>query len=218
LSLVQTIKQDADLMTIRLVLLTDSTGHEQGKRALQSGFSAYLTRPVRHAALFEAVSDALADQPQRYPLVMGDFSEPILTDKPAPENQHHLPILLAEDNPVSERIALKQLEKLGCNVHTVSNGREVLTAMSRSSTGYALILMDCQMPEMDGFEATQAIRESELHTGRHIPIIAMTANAMPDDRDICLAIGMDDYISKPVSLETMRMVIDRWMLSPQQKS
>jgi CheY-like chemotaxis protein len=66
---------------------------------------------------------------------------------------------------------------------------------------------------MDGFEATQAIREAEFRTGRHIPIIAMTANAMPDDRDICLAIGMDDYISKPVSLETMRDVIDRWMLS-----
>ncbi|ABZ84464.1 response regulator [Heliomicrobium modesticaldum Ice1] len=120
-------------------------------------------------------------------------------------------ILLAEDNLVNQKLVLLQLKKLGLQAHAVMNGREAVEA-ARSGR-YALILMDCQMPVMDGYEATQLIRSYEREQGVHRPIIAMTAYAMQGDKERCLQVGMDDYLSKPFVIQALRQVLERW-LSP----
>jgi CheY-like chemotaxis protein len=117
-------------------------------------------------------------------------------------------ILLAEDNKVNQRITLRLLEKLGIQADAVINGREAVEALAEHD--YDLVLMDCQMPEMDGFEATLAIREKERN-GRRTPICALTANSMSSDRDQCLCAGMDDFMSKPIDLEQLQKTIDKWV-------
>ncbi len=121
----------------------------------------------------------------------------------------HNMILLVEDNQVNQKLILLFLKKLGYQAETVSNGREAVKASS--SNQYALILMDCDMPEMDGFEATIAIRHHEQGTGRHIPIIALTASVMKGDKEKCFAAGMDDFLGKPMNLQDLRAMIERWM-------
>ena len=116
-------------------------------------------------------------------------------------------ILLAEDNIINQKVALGILGKIGYRADVAANGREVLTALAK--TPYDLILMDVQMPEMDGFEATAAIRQKESEMGRHIPIIAMTAHAMKGDREMCLERGMDDYVSKPIQPKDLSAAINR---------
>jgi two-component system sensor histidine kinase/response regulator len=119
-------------------------------------------------------------------------------------------ILVAEDNIVNQKVAVYRLEKLGYRVDVVANGLEAIEAMSRIN--YALVFMDCQMPELDGIQTTVRIRKEEREQGRHrIPIIAMTANAMQGDREKCLAADMDDYIPKPVILGDLRAALAKWM-------
>jgi CheY-like chemotaxis protein len=123
----------------------------------------------------------------------------------------HGVILLAEDNPANQKLALVQLQKLGYQAKAVANGREAVEAVLAQPQQYMLVLMDCLMPEMDGFTASQLIRKAENTSGQHIPIIAMTASAMQGDREQCLAAGMDDYITKPVNLTMLDNTIARWM-------
>jgi CheY-like chemotaxis protein/HPt (histidine-containing phosphotransfer) domain-containing protein len=118
-------------------------------------------------------------------------------------------ILVAEDHAVNQQVAQLYLAELGYQSHIVNNGREALDAL-RGDT-YALILMDCQMPELDGLTATRLIRQGEQETGGHIGIIAMTAHAMEGDREVCLAAGMDDYLSKPIDPEQLARVLDKWI-------
>lgn len=118
------------------------------------------------------------------------------------------PILIAEDNLINQKVIERMVQKLGYPVELVANGREVIDALSRLS--YALIFMDCQMPEVDGFEACREIRKREAG-GPRVPIVAITANAMTGDRERCLAAGMDDYVSKPFKQNDLRAVLDRWI-------
>jgi CheY-like chemotaxis protein len=121
-------------------------------------------------------------------------------------------VLLAEDNAVNRRVAIRMLESLGCAVDTAIDGREAVRAASRRE--YALILMDCHMPELDGLEATRELRRLEAGSGRRVPILALTANAMSGDRQRCVEAGMDDYLSKPIEMAALERAISRWILAP----
>lgn len=123
---------------------------------------------------------------------------------------HHQPILVVEDNATNQMVATKMLSKLGLSCELAENGEEAL-AKIKNSGPYALVLMDGQMPVMDGYEATAAIRNHQLEDSKRLPIIAMTASAMAEDRARCLEAGMDDYLSKPVSLTALSAIIKRWL-------
>ena len=148
--------------------------------------------------------------------VDGSLTLPALTESQRASADARPPILLVEDNIVNQKVVLRQLQKLGYSAAVAQNGREAVAAVAHSA--YSMILMDCQMPEMDGFEATRLIRAAESRhasapdSGSHLPIIAMTANAMEGDREACLAAGMDDYLAKPLRIETLRRMIERWQL------
>ena len=162
--------------------------------------AAYLTKPVRHSQLYQTIMAVLHT-------TAAGTRPPLITRHRVAEAQAagHLRVLVAEDNVVNQRVAIRLLEKLGCSVDAVANGREAVDALAH--VPYALVFMDCQMPEMDGYAATAAIRASEMSQDTHTPIIAMTAHAMVGDREQCLAAGMDDYVSKPVTAEALRTVL-----------
>jgi signal transduction histidine kinase/ActR/RegA family two-component response regulator len=148
----------------------------------------------------------------------GDRALPAVADRARPAGSaaagapRSLRILVAEDNVVNQRVAVRMLEKAGHQVDLVNNGREAVEALDGKP--YDLVLMDCLMPEMDGFEATRAIRAAEVGTERHVPIVAITANAMPRDRDQCLAAGMDDYLAKPFTKQALTATVERWAELP----
>jgi two-component system sensor histidine kinase/response regulator len=217
-ALADTIKKEPSLVDLRLILLVtfDRKGHD--RLAQQMGFSAYLTKPVKQSHLYDALVNVIhAEESQKLNYVQHGlevYSPPPITV--FLENIPHVPsdrILLVEDNEVNQRLALLQLRQLGYVGHAVSTGKEAVEAVEKST--FRLILMDCQMPEMDGYEATRLIRKWESTTGYHTPIIAMTANALEADRNACIAAGMDDYISKPVDIEHLHTVLNRWMAVPQ---
>ena len=198
------IKADTDLAPTRLILLASvgQRGHRQ--KAEESGFSAYLTKPVRQNQLYACLKTVMgmASESSSPPALVTRYR---LAEQQAQLRTH---LLVAEDNIVNQKVIVRLLEKKGYRVDVVGNGQEALEAHAR--TPYALILMDCQMPEMDGYEATAAIREREASTGGHTPIVAMTANAMQGDRERCLESGMDDYISKPIQPQTLADLVSQW--------
>jgi CheY-like chemotaxis protein/HPt (histidine-containing phosphotransfer) domain-containing protein len=158
------------------------------------GISDYLSKPIKQSELFDAIVTAMAEggpQHESYESASA-FIE---------ASERSLRVLLAEDNPVNQTLAMRILEKLGHKVQVVNNGREALERSQAEE--FDLILMDVQMPEMDGLEATTAIRAAESHTGKHVPIVAMTAHAMKGDREKCLSAGMDGYLSKPIRTDEL---------------
>ena len=136
-------------------------------------------------------------------------ADPVAPPHPAGRDQRRFKILLAEDNLVNQKVAVRFLEKRGHTVVVAESGRQALDAWRKQP--FDLILMDVQMPEMDGFEATALIREQEKSGAKHVPIIAMTAHAMVGDRERCLAAGMDDYVSKPINTTDLFAAIERLM-------
>ena len=210
---------DSTIAEAQMVLLTGYDSRARKERAVRQGFAAAINKPVRRRALADTLAGLLAgdtnsDAPAEQPVVDGSGAEPLAEG----HDGTPLRVLVAEDNPVNQKVVTLHLRKLDYEVDVVNNGRE---AVETSAAGaYAVILMDCQMPEMDGFEATRAIRQREQIGGGHIPIIALTANAMKGDSDACLAAGMDDYLAKPVKRDALRETIERWagMTEEQEKA
>jgi signal transduction histidine kinase/CheY-like chemotaxis protein len=207
LQVARAIKADPALKETRLVLLTSLGLRGDAEAARQAGVSAYLTKPVRPSQLFDCLAMVMSSSATAGPspgtrslVTRHSLNEAAAASRPR--------ILLAEDNAINQMVAVRMLENLGYRADVAPDGREAVGALSRIP--YAAVLMDCQMPEMDGFEATAAIRKRE-GTTCHTPIIAMTANATHEDREQCLAAGMDDYLSKPLAPELFEAVLRRWV-------
>jgi CheY-like chemotaxis protein len=202
------IKADPQLAETQLVMMTSLGLGEHSRRAAEIGFAAYLVKPVKQSRLQEALAMALGKSSGLSTSLLG-IGPPLSQTTPmADRPQQSLRILLAEDNPVNQKVALRQLESLGYKADVVANGQEVLDLLQQVS--YDLILMDCQMPVMDGYEATRRLRQQERRSGHRTVVIAITANAMQEDRERCLQAGMDDYLSKPVLKEDLERVLNHW--------
>jgi two-component system, sensor histidine kinase and response regulator len=201
MTLARTIKSDPTLAKLPLVLLTSLSYRGCAEEARHAGFGAFLVKPIRQSQLYDCIAT-----------VMGMASEPapqrLITRHTLTETQSRFRVLVAEDNVVNQRVAARMLEKVGSRVDVVANGLEAVEAVTRIA--YHCVFMDCQMPEMDGYQATRAIRQHEALSGTHVPIIAMTANAMESDREQCLAAGMDDFISKPVEPHELATALRKW--------
>ncbi len=179
------------------VLMLSSAGlRGDAARCRQLGIAAYLTKPFKQSELLDAILAALG------PLPHEDAQPQLITRHSLrEESPQGLRILVAEDNAVNQVLAVRLLEKRGHKVQIATNGKQALHFLQQAD--FDVVLMDVQMPEMGGLEATQAIREKEKRTGAHIPIIAMTANAMKGDDEECLRHGMDAYVSKPLNLAAL---------------
>jgi two-component system sensor histidine kinase/response regulator len=212
LALAAAIRREPRLAQLPLIMLTSLHSAGEGGAARDLGIGCYLTKPVRRLELYRRIAELLRRK-------VGASSDPGDTLPAIPPLGGR--VLLAEDNPVNQAVALAMIEAIGCDLTIVSNGAQAVAALATDH--FDLVLMDCQMPEMDGFATTAAIRASEAQRGgpadsvdgrpAHIPIIAVTAHAMHGDRDASLAAGMDDYLPKPFSLDALRAVLQRWMPS-----
>ena len=212
IELARRIKADPALSPIRLVLLTSMGRRGDVDEAGQPGIEAFLTKPVRQSDLYDAlvtVMSGAAPEVKRLVTLRGRGDQKAAAHR----------VLVAEDNPVNQKVAAHMLENLGYQADVVADGREALEAVA--GTPYGAVLMDVQMPGMDGYRATRRIRDQEERSGRRnmmmglrkrrIPIIAMTASAMQGDRERAIEAGMDDYVSKPVSRNELGAVLGRWI-------
>ena len=233
LQLAREILHHQDGSQIRLVVMTSMLQRGHAEQARQAGVMGYLPKPVRHDELRDCLRTVLGlaeSQKTQEPRALSIVPQ-LITRHTVAENVRHRRVLVVEDNLVNQKLAVRMVEKLGYRPDVVENGQEALTALKKGE--YAAVLMDCQMPVMDGFQATRNIRENEAsiasretsdpferntcHASRftpHIPIIAVTANAMQGDRERCLAAGMDDYLSKPIKLDELRTALARWAIPP----
>jgi len=199
------IKADPSLESTRLIMMTAFGNRGDAARLKQVGFDGYLPKPVKQSVLFGCLATILSDQGRE----RSGGREVLITRHTIAERQRAgVRILLAEDNITNQRVALAILSKLGYRANAVADGEQALKALE--SRRYDLVLMDCQMPVMDGFEATAAIRSSRSAVHNHgIPIVAMTAHAMKGDREACLEAGMDDYVAKPIRPRELTEAIER---------
>jgi two-component system, sensor histidine kinase and response regulator len=201
-ALAESIKKNPDWKTATIMMLSSAGQRGDAQRCRELGVAAYLNKPVRQGELLDAILTALGTRP------MKEAPSNLVTRHSLREKSNHLRILLVEDNAVNQVLAVRLLEKRGHTVAVAGNGKEGLAALEEQS--FDLVLMDVQMPEMDGFEATTAIREKEKTSGNHLPVIAMTAHAMVGDRERCLEAGMDDYITKPIRVEELSELLKRY--------
>jgi signal transduction histidine kinase/DNA-binding response OmpR family regulator len=218
LTLARTIKADPAIAGMRLIALTPLGHALTGKKMQAVGIDASLSKPVKQSRLFDCLVTVIGKVEAANYSAAKPGAAPL---SPLPSNVgaklEGTRVLLAEDNVVNQKVALGWLQKLGCSADAVGNGIEVLEALQRIP--YTLIFMDCQMPEMDGFEATRLIRKRELDTGQVCPwqspvyIIALTASVMQGDREACLAVGMNDYVGKPMRLGELQAALERWQAS-----
>ncbi|MCC5633118.1 response regulator [Nostoc sphaeroides CHAB 2801] len=231
MSLGEQIKANSAIASLPLIMLTSTNQRNEIQLALKIGFAGYLVKPVKPSRLLDTIMTILGGQMEQEGSEFGnqnsaariqqsEFSSQELKVKKSENNKNYhspslnfpkLRILLAEDNLVNQKVALKQLQSLGYSADVVGNGKEALHLLEKIP--YDLILMDCQMPVLDGLETTKEIhrwQESSFVNGRRPVVIAMTANAMKEDQQMCLDAGMDDYLSKPVIKEKLAAALERW--------
>ncbi len=190
---------------VPIILITPLAVRGATEQASEAGCSAFLTKPIRQEVLFNAISGVLK-------LDSAEITQRIITRHSLSEAQPDVRpcILLVEDNPINQKVAVAMLAKLGCRVEVAENGEAALVAMNQRS--YDLVFMDLQMPVMDGLDATERIRNSEKnHNRKPIPIVALTANAFPEDKERCFAVGMNDFIAKPVNVAALSAAMDKWL-------
>ncbi|MFZ1984548.1 MAG: response regulator [Desulfatitalea sp.] len=206
------IKADPVLQRTQIVMLTSQgLRGDDAAEMKRIGFSAYLTKPVRRSQLFDCLITVIHSAPQYLPEVKP--GQPAPAPVPAEPATKAVQILLVEDNLINQKLAMHLLTKFGFAADAVINGRLAVEALAKKN--YDLVLMDIQMPEMDGLEATQAIRDPDSAVLNHrVPIIALTAHAMKGDREKCLNGGMDDYVSKPIQPDTLRKAIEKALAGP----
>ena len=207
LDVARAVRGDAGLAGVPMVLLTSWLEGNLGGAAKEVGVAACLPKPVRPRRMLDTLLRVIAPATPAPPPAERPSPRSPSADRRAVNARAR--ILAAEDNPVNKKLISRLLEKEGYQADIVANGVEALAAVARER--YDLILMDCQMPEMDGYEATTAIRAAEAGTARRVPIIALTASAMEQDRERCLAAGMDDHLTKPVKAEDLRTMLERWI-------
>jgi two-component system sensor histidine kinase/response regulator len=206
IQLAKLIRKDPRWSTLRLILLSTRDDHENGSECAQL-FTAMLTKPLRRSQLFGCLSRVMTLQPGA---AMDTPTEGSASPASASARSAGPKILLVEDNPVNREVAVGMLESLGCSTESAENGRLAIEAMRK--VAYDAVLMDCQMPVMDGLTATGEIRRRELEFGAaRVPIIALTANAMEGERERCLAAGMDDFLSKPFTQQQLATLLRRWL-------
>jgi CheY-like chemotaxis protein len=189
-ALVEQIQWHPELVSATLMMLSSADHHENAARCRNLGVTAYMTKPIKRAELLNAILASLD------PASGEKLDSATVTGRGFGPGDRELHLLLAEDNAVNQKLAVRLLGKRGHSVVVAGNGKEAIDALERQN--FDVVLMDVQMPEMDGFEATLAIRAKEQETGGHVPIVAMTAHAMKGDRERCLEAGMDGYVSKPL--------------------
>ena len=196
--LAELIRKHAEYRNASIIMLTSSGLRGDAARCREIGVAAYLTKPVKQSILLDSILNVLGTkEPQ-------SAETPLVTQHSLREEGRSLRILVAEDNAVNQKIASSMLEKRGHMVVLAENGKAALEAIEkREAPPFDLVLMDVQMPEMDGLEATRLIREKEKATGKHIPIVALTAHAIKGDKEMCLEAGMDGYVSKPLQAENL---------------
>jgi len=203
------IREDSGLTGATIMMLTSDLASGDRERCRQLGIAATLVKPIQQSELLDAILSTLALSGSALPA-------PQLTEIPVKTKHTGAPrrFLLAEDNRVNQQLAVRLLERQGDRVVVANNGREALNQLVEAGFhGFDAVLMDVQMPEMDGLEATAEIRRMEEHTHAHIPIIAMTAHAMKGDRERCIESGMDGYVAKPISLIGLMAEIDRLVIT-----
>ena len=218
IALAQAVRGDPALAATPLVLLTSLHSPAEVSRARAAGIQAYLSKPVRRQELFRALAQSLGDSESD---ATGDgASGPTRTGAAESARRHQdlrfsAHVLLAEDNGVNQVVARNMLKAMGCSYEIVANGLLALEAVKLG--GYDLVLMDCQMPKMDGYEATRAIREWEAAQGdeRRLPVVALTANALVGDAEVCRASGMDDHLAKPYTRKQLAQLMKRWLPADQ---
>src|SRR2546423_6952046 len=202
LALAEEIRNDPELLGATVMMLT-SAGHlGDAARCRELGIAAYLVKPIRQSELLAAICQVLNKSTGVKPAAL-------VTRHTLREDRKHVRVLLAEDNDVNRTLALRLLEKRGFFVCAVVDGQAAVEAFEREP--FHLVLMDVQMPGMDGFEATAAIRSQERRSGTHLPIIALTANALRGDQERCLNAGMDAYISKPIRTTELFDTIEKFI-------
>lgn len=215
------IKAEPALAQTQLIMMTSLNQVGEAGRMLKLGFAAYLVKPVKQARLLKCIYEVLNKSTPNHPSLSPVLSpcpedsvreRPALSPDPALEGSLRklvkLKILLVEDNIVNQKVTLNQLSRLGYDADIAANGQEALYMMSQIP--YDIVLMDCQMPVMDGYDTTRNVRQLEQGSGRRTCIIALTANAMKEDRDRCMEAGMDDYLSKPTRKDQLATVLQRW--------
>jgi CheY-like chemotaxis protein len=204
-TLIEQIRDKQEIAAANVVMMSSGAHRGDMARTQELGLAAYLTKPVRQSEL----RDAIARSFDRRNKSTAPGTATPLKDRRAPDKVTSLNILLAEDNAVNQRLATRLLEKRGHRVTVANNGHEAIALAEQTS--YDLVLMDVQMPLVDGLEATRTIRIREMQTGAHLPIVALTAHAIKGDQERCEEAGMDGYLAKPIRPEELDAVLQRYM-------